>query len=484
MKSLLTFLKNFICFFLTCLCDIINLCFSTGIFPDCLKVAVVIPIFKNKGQKSDISNYRPIALLPFLSKIIERCIFDRLTTYASLCNIITPTQFGFMKGKSTHDAISLINEKIYDTFNIGNGAFHVNIFIDFQKAFDTIDHSILLTKLSMYGINGIFLELIKNYLTNRFQSVRLDDCLSPPLPITKGVPQGSVVGSLLFLWFINDLPNVSHIFTSVLFADDLALSFKSNNIDDCNRICNIELQRIFEWSASNKLSINYGRNKSYFMVHTFSNLDPNSLILNINNTTLENMSQAKYLGVILDTKLKYNKHIDYIAEKISKSIGILYKLKKLQVSTSILKQIYYSLIYSILNYNICSYGGAYDTHLNRLLLLQKRAIRIICGESFIAHTDPLFYRTRILKIHDMYRLNIAAYMFEARHSGNYDRTHRYPTRSFNDLVPSHARLTVTQNSINVCGPNIWNSIPQEIRDLPTLSIFKNNYKNYLISLYN
>ena len=195
------------------------------------------------------------------------------------------------------------------------------------------------------------------------------------------------------------------------------------------------------------------------------------------------MYEAKYLGVVFDPELKFDKHINYLADKISKSIGILFKLKKLKIPMQILKQIYYSLIYSLLNYNISAYAGTYNIHLNRLFLLQKRAVRLICGESFLAHTDPLFSRTNILKFHDIYRLNIALYMFEARHSGIFDRNHRYSTRSYDDLVPFQARLTATKNSLRVCGPNIWNSIPLEIRNLPTISIFKNRYKKHLISLY-
>ena len=132
--------------------------------------------------------------------------------------------------------------------------------------------------------------------------------------ITKSVPQGSVLGSLLFLFAINDLPNVSNIFTSILFADDLALNFTCNNVNECNYLSNNELQKIYEWSASNKLSINYGRNKSYFMVHTYGNQELDYLNLTINNKNLENMTHAKYLGVVLDPKMKYNYHIDYIAE--------------------------------------------------------------------------------------------------------------------------------------------------------------------------
>ena len=158
--------------------------FSNGIFPDFFKIATVIPILK-KGSSSEMSNYRPIALLPFISKIFEKCLFNRLSNYASLCKFSVPTQFGFRKGRSTLDAIILITEKIYDAFNSGNGSFNINIFINFQKAFDTIDHCILMNKLSMYGVTGIYHEVLKNYLSNRHQSVRIGDQLSPPLPITK-----------------------------------------------------------------------------------------------------------------------------------------------------------------------------------------------------------------------------------------------------------------------------------------------------------
>ena len=163
--------------------------------------------------------------------------------------------------------------------------------------------------------------------------------------------------------------------------------------------------------------------------------------------------------------MKFDGHTEYLSEKYSKSIGILFKLKKMRVPSSVLKQIYYSLIYSLLNYNILAYGGTYNTHLNRLILLQKRAIRLVCGASFLAHTDPLFSQTGILKFQDIYRLNVATYMFEARHSGIFDRNHPYPTRGQDDLLPFNARLTITEKSLRTIGPNTWNSIPQEIKIL-------------------
>ena len=294
----------------------------------------------------------------------------------------------------------------------------------------------------------------------------------------------SVLGSLLFLYFINDLPNISNNFTPVLFADDLALQFESCSIEACNNLCNNELQKIFDWSSANKLSINHGRNKTYYILHTYRTLDIHSLDISINNHNLENLNEAKYLGVIIDSKLKYDKHIAFISEKVSKSIGVIFKLSKLKIPSTVLKQVYYSLIYSMFNYNICSYAGTYVTHTNRLFMLQKRVLRIINNAAYLAHTDILFFENNILKFHDIYKLNIALYMYDTWQSGQFHRTHTYGTRNRNELLPFQARLTVTKNSLRVIGPNIWNSIPPEIQNLTTRSSFKFNFKKYLLSFYN
>ena len=155
----------------------------------------------------------------------------------------------------------------------------------------------------------------------------------------------------------------------------------------------------------------------------------------------------------------------------------------LNIPHKVLKQVYYALIYSYLNYNIICYAGTYDTHLHRLLLLQKRAVRILSNASFLDHTDPLFYSNGILKIHDIYNLNVGMYMYDRAQSGLYNRTHVYNTRNRDDLLPNRPRMTITQNSLSVAGPNIWNSIPTEIQNSPSRNSFKFKYKKYMLSLY-
>ena len=241
------------------------------------------------------------------------------------------------------------------------------------------------------------------------------------------------------------------------------------------------MHKFFLWASANKLSINY--NKTFYIIHSFRNFNNEIPTLKINDHLIENSQQGLFLGIIIDQKLSHQDHINYIADKISKSIGILFKLSKHKAPKTLLKLIYYSLIHSYLNYNLIIYGGAYNDHLNRLFLLQKRAVRIISNSSFLAHTDPLFFSNKILKIHDMYKFNVGLYMYDNWDSGNYDRIHSYDTRNRDSLRPNSARLTVTQNSISVIGPNVWNSIPEHIKQSPTKNIFKTSYKNYLLANY-
>ena len=476
-------LKKYHCHLLQVICKIINQSFNSGIFPNCLKHARVVPIHK-KGDCHEISNYRPIAILPFFSKIIERCIFNRLLDYGNMCELFTQNQFGFTKGRSTQDAIILVTERIYECFNRGNGSFCINVFVDFKKCFDTLNHEILISKLRLYGIVGLPLQLITNYLENRTQSVRIGSTTSSPLPLNIGVPQGSILGPLSFLFFINDLPNISNNFVPVLFADDLTLSFIFSSITEANQICNQSLNELFKWTTANKLSINFGRNKTYYIVHTFSSINSNDLVIQMNGQSLENLDEAPFLGVIIDKKLTFRSHIDNLCSKISKSVGVLYKLSNLKLPKSILLQVYYSLIYSYLNYNPCCYLGTYNTHINRLIVLQKRAIRIISGVSFIEHTEPLFLSNKMLKIHDIYNLNVGLYMYDRRSTDAYERQHQYETRNRNNLLPGRACLSVTKNSMHSIGPIIWNSIPEHIRNSRTRSSFKSQYKKHLISSYN
>ena len=235
------------------LCKLVNFSFRMGLFPNSLKTARITPVFK-KGNREELSNYRPIASLPFMSKIFERSMANKLVAFLRKFSILHPSQFGFQKGKSTCDALIHLTNFNYNSLNERKCA--VNVLIDLRKAFDTVSHHVLIDKLFSYGIRGTPLNWFRTYLRDRRQFVRVGSCDSSINTINIGVPQGSTLGPILFLLFINDLPNASNLLFPTLFADDTTLSIARSNFLDLISVLNQELQSIKEWTVSSRLSIN------------------------------------------------------------------------------------------------------------------------------------------------------------------------------------------------------------------------------------
>ena len=464
-------------YFVEVLCDIINLSFSSGVFPEILKVAHTIPIFK-KGEKTCINNYRPVSLLHFISKIFEKCLHSRLMHFFISNNIISDNQFGFLKQISTEDAILKLVESLYESLNAKLNC--INIFIDFKKAFDTINHSILLKKMEAYGIRGSPLELIGSYLQNRKQFVKINQSFSSAGQLSRGIPQGSVLGPLLFLVFINDLPNLSNQYQTILFADDTTLSFKGENLSELVQSCNLKLDEFVRWSVANRLTIN--TDKTFYNITSNLSNDLSSVDISLNNDDLTHKSNITYLGVIIDEKLKFKEHINFICNKISKSIGVLNKLKNL-VPFFTMKNLYYTLVYPYLNYCNLIWGGTFSSHLHPLFVLQKRVIRIVNNKSFLHHTNDLFLNSSILKLEDIHKFNLAAYMFKSDNFENYTSSHTYSTRSSNLLNPHYQRLSVTQHSLSYSGPSLWNTLPSTVKSSCSLLSFKSKLKHHLIQSY-
>ena len=226
-----------------------------------MKIARVIPLFKS-GDKSTFTNYRPISILPAFSKILERIVYNRILSYLNERNILSDSQFGFRKNHSTEYALSILYDRLSNA--IDNNEYTAGIFLDLSKAFDTVNHQILLEKLNHYAIRGVAHSWISSYLSNRKQFVQYDSVCSAHSVISCGVPQGSILGPLLFLIYINDLCNVSKVLDFILFADDTNIFFSHRNEDYLQNTLNVELDNVTNWCQANRLSINI--KKSKFMI--------------------------------------------------------------------------------------------------------------------------------------------------------------------------------------------------------------------------
>ena len=231
-----------------------------------LKIAKVVPIFK-KDDAEKFSNYRPVSLLPCFSKILERLVFNKCVQYIDIHEILNDKQFGFRPNHSTYTAIIQLVDKI--TSAVERNETTIGIFLDLSKAFDTIDHDILLYKLEHYGFRGIVLEWFKNYLSNRKQYVSYNSCDSELKDIVCGVPQGSILGPLLFILYVNDITNTSDVLEFILFADDTTILYSHPNIENqINRI-NEELKEVSNWFKANKLSVNASKT-NYMILRTLA----------------------------------------------------------------------------------------------------------------------------------------------------------------------------------------------------------------------
>ena len=462
---------------------------SNGTCPNLLKIAKVIPIYK-KEEKDKVTNYRPISLLPSLSKILEKLVYKRLLSFLTINNILNQNQFGFRKNHSTDFAIIQLLDKITDL--LAKKEQIIAIYMDLSKAFDTIDHKTLLSKLNNYGIRGIALSWLKSYLSDRQQFVCIDGHNSSMCNIRCGVPQGSILGPLLFLIYVNDLMNSSSILKFVMFADDTTILASHKNLNQLIHILNSELINISSWFKCNKLSLNI--NKTNFMHFQSSHSNTNQLNydIKVDGITLDKKDYTKFLGVTIDSHLTWNNHISNITSHVAKGIGILYRIKHLLPPKSLL-MLYNTLILPYITYGNLIWGNCGISKLNHIFLLQKKVVRICSNSSYMTHTDPLFYRMKILKVNDINTLFTGMFMF--KYTKNtlpsvfdnfflYNRSfHSYPTRNRDNIHLNNPRLLLAHKSIRHHGPDIWNAIPTTIKQSAFLKTFKRRLKENLLHEY-
>ena len=474
---------------------VINKSLVEGKFPDLLKIAEVCPIYK-KGDKSKCENYRPISLLSNLSKLFERAMHTRLYEFLENSNALYNLQFGFRKNFSTNHALLSIVEEIRK--NLDDRTFSCGVFVDLEKAFDTVNHAILIKKLDFYGVRGPANSWFLSYLSNRNQMVRLNEAISPPLKITCGVPQGSILGPLLFLIYINDMNKSVKYCRVHHFADDTNLLYSHKNPKLLRKHMNEDLKSLFNWLCANRLSLNVSKTEFIIFRPPRTNVGQR-ITLSLNRNTIFESTKIKYLGVIMDSKLSWKHHIFELRKKLNRAVGMIYKLKNVGCDQQILRSLYYSLFQSHLTYGLCVWGTAHYGYIHNLFLTQKRAIRAIAGLDFNESTKVAFCNLQILKVHDLFKFQYASLMWDQDHNLLPDclnkifvrvaDTHSYETRSSaaNKLSINAKINTKTHGEtlLQYQGPKILN----DLKDLKfygaskTKKSFQAKYKKYIFSMY-
>ena len=434
---------------------IINACFEEGIFPRCLKWGEVVPIHK-KGDHGTPANYRPITILPAFGKIIESILTERITDYISYRRHLAPNQFGFQKGKGTVQALEELMQYIRTTLEEGQQS--LVSFYDLTKAFDCVPHDILLEKLERYGIRGGALKIICSYLEDRQQSVKCHGQTSKPRPVKHGVAQGSLIGPILFILYVNDLPSCIDRGEMVQYADDTTYHTRCHSKDGGIHSTGQATTQLQNWFETNKLALNIEKTK---MVHFFT-------------TRRENLEtqHAKFLGVTLDSRLTWLPHVDALAKTLSTACYAVRKITQC-VNKSAGIQTYYALFHSRMTYCLRVWG--LTCHASKIFVLQKRTVRAIEGATSEQHCRPLFAKYHILTLPSEVILHSILAMHRQRYPRRFD-IHDYNTRHKDQIAVPYNRLRTTDST--TMAAKLYNALPAEMQTLP-LQTLKRKLKNVL-----
>lgn len=469
------------------LCHIYNLSLQTGFIPNRFKIAKVIPVYKS-GDKHLYTNYRPISLLSSFSKVLEKIVAKQMYAFLYSNSILYNHQYGFRRGHSTSHVLIHFLNKIHEALNKNVPEYTLGIFLDLKKAFDTVDHSILLRKLDHYGFRGVSNSWLRNYLTGRFQYVHINGTNSERREIKFGVPQGSVLGPLLFLIFINDLANASSLL-AFLFADDTTLLLSSNDVTNLFLLANEQLKKISLWFHSNRLTLNI--TKTRYAVFRSKNMHlPCNLALSIGNEKISRIGVDgseqcfKFVGHIIDEHLSWTYHIRHVQNKISSGNYLLARAKNL-LPRNILLNIYNCLVRPHLEYGILSWGGVGISKLKGLLTTQKKAIRNVAGKPSNSHTNPLFTMLNSLKFKDLFTLNSAIFMYKFKNNilprsfQNMFTPCNAPNRT-NSFKVIKSRISFLDQFPNAYLPKTWNELSGHLKESATLSLFSKKLKETLL----
>ena len=431
------------------LTHMINLVIKCSLFPDSQKIARVKPLYK-KGEISDPNNFRPISILTSISKLCEKVLAFQLRHHMEFNELFCDSQFGFREKRNTTLAISRLMEKLYSNFN--SSEITQGVFLDFSKAFDTIDHKILLQKLPFYNINNNACQLLKSYLSNRKQFVKIDNVSSPLQDIEMGVPQGSVLGPILFLIFINDLTKIAPMLDFILFADDTNI-FSSDPM-----LLKTNLHLVEKWCLTNRLILNTSKTfQVIFKAPNKNTKTPENYVLDLHGEELVIKDSTKFLGIEIDSSIIFKQHISQLCKKLNFVLLIMRSIRP-YVDIKTMINIYYTFFYPHLIYGLEFWGHSAGCHLNQILVLQKSALRIILKIRPRGHVSSYFKILKIMPISMLFQYRFTLLFTTCLKTGEISPIipHFNHTRSNFTYLPLRANNSRGERSLLTTGVNLFN----------------------------